>query len=361
LIESPGRVDEDRGRPPSSSGRIRRLLSPKVLTWLRLGLTLVTFLAIAWYIHSRPRLDVSVLSLRWSHLALACASLPLLLYLRALKWKFLLRGAAPEVTLRQALRSYLGAMALGLVTPGRVGEFSRGLYLSQPAVQGWRGAGLVLIDNWIDSLAVLVWACLGWLMFYGPGGLAVGILAALLFAPIPFWLRAAGRVTSRFPSRWGFRESARKTLAAGRDISRRDYLGAFVSGLAAYGLEWLQIALLLGFLTPVMPEPWRLAGMMALVSLVNSVQVTLAGLGVREGVSMLLLARVGVGAEAAVLAAFIQSALILFLPALAGLAVKPIALYGGDRLDGADGPEGANPDAAEDPDSPPLPQDGRES
>ena len=323
--------------------RFRRLLSPKVLSWLRLGLTLVTFLAIAWYIHSRPRLDISVLSLRWSHLALACACLPPLLYLRALKWKFLLRGAAPDVTLRQALRSYLGAMALGLVTPGRVGEFSRGLYLPQAAVQGWRGAGLVLIDNWIDSLAVLAWACLGWLVFYGPGGFALGVLAALIAAPIPFWLKAANRVTSRFPSRWGFRESARKTLAAGRDVSRKDYLGAFFSGVAAYGLEWLQIALLLGFLAPMVPEPWRLAGMMALVSLANSLQVTLAGLGVREGISMLLLGRVGVGAEAAVLAAFLQSALILFLPALLGLAVKPIALYSqpgaalGDTGSGQDG------------------------
>jgi glycosyltransferase 2 family protein len=345
LTGTPSRVGEDRGQPPSPL-RLRRLLRPEVLSKLRLVLTLLTFAALGWYIHSRPRPDLSGLQLRWSLLVYAVACLPPLLFLRALKWKFLLRGAAPDMTLLQAFRSYLGAMALGLVTPGRVGEFSRGLYLPQRSVQGWRGAGLVMIDNWIDFLAVLVWACLGWLVCFGPGGLALGVVGALIFAPIPFWLRAAGGVTSWFPSRWGFRESARKGLAAGQGVSRKEYFGAFATGLAAYGLEWLQIALLLGFLSPAVPAPWRLAGMMALVSLANSFQVTLAGLGVREGISMVLLAREGVGAEVAVLAAFLQSALILFLPALVGLAVKPIALYGADAADAVDPDgDGANADS----------------
>ncbi|MDB5106098.1 MAG: hypothetical protein JWP91_3787 [Fibrobacteres bacterium] len=326
------------GAPPPRSRW--RLLDPKVLNGLRLGLTLLTFAAIAWYVHTRPRPDLSGLSLRWGLFALACACLPPMLLLRALKWKSLLRGAAPDITLRQALRSYLGAMALGLVTPGRVGEFSRGLYLSQRPVQGWRGAGLVLIDNWIDFLAVLAWSCLGWLVCFGVKGLALGAVLLLLFSPIPFWLKASGRVTSWFPSRWGFRESARKALASGENVSRADYLKAFGAGLSAYGLEWLQIALLLGFLSPAVPEPWRLAGMMALVSLANSFQVTLAGLGVREGISMLLLAREGVGPEAAVLAAFLQSALVLLLPAVAGLVIKPVALYSAPA-DGNRGSEGA--------------------
>ncbi|MDB5049492.1 MAG: hypothetical protein JWO30_2563 [Fibrobacteres bacterium] len=314
-----------------------RLLNPKILTWLRAGLTLLTFAAIAWYVHSRPRLDVSALSLRWGYLAAACACLPPLLYLRAVKWRILLRGAVPDITLRQALRSYLGAMALGLVTPGRVGEFSRGLYLPQREAQGWRTAGLVLIDNWIDFLAVLAWACLGWLACFGGRGLAWGAALAMVFAPIPFWLRTAAKVTSKLPSWKGLRDSAHKGFEAGTGVAGRDYLGAFGAGLAAYGLEWLQIAFLLAFLAPSLPDPWRLAGMMALVSLANTFQVTLAGLGVREGIAMVLLAREGVGPEAAVVAAFLQSALVLFVPALAGLAVKPVALYAGNEIRGGDG------------------------
>jgi glycosyltransferase 2 family protein len=310
------------------------LISPKVLAWLRWGLTLLTFGCIGWYLHSRPRLGISVGSLRWEYLAWACACLPPLLYVRAAKWRTLLRGAAPDVTFGQAFRSYLGAMALGLVTPGRVGEFSRGLYLPQPQVQGWRGAGLVLIDNWIDFLAVLAWACLGWAVCFGGKGLVLGAALFLVFAPIPFWLRLSARVTPRLPSRWGFRDAADKALAAGDGISRMDWLKAFWAGLLSYGLEWLQIAFLLAFLVPGGPDPWRLAGMMALVTLANSIQVTLAGLGVREGLAMMVLAREGVGPDAAALAAFLQSAFVLLLPALAGLAIKPVALYGAEPAKG---------------------------
>ncbi|MDQ3002503.1 MAG: flippase-like domain-containing protein [Fibrobacterota bacterium] len=316
----------ERAETPGPSRR-SLLFNPKVLSRLRLGLTLLTFAAIGWYLHSRPRFDISAATLRWDCLALAGACLPPLLWLRAVKWRILLRGAAPDVTLGQALRSYLGAMALGLVTPGRVGEFSRGLYLPQRQVQGWRGAGLVLIDNWIDFLAVLVWACLGWAVCFGARGLVFGALLALIFAPIPFWLRHSSKVTERLSSRWGFRDSANKTMAAGNGISWKDWASAFAAGLFAYGLEWLQISLLLSFLAPAVLDPWRLAGMMALVTLANSFQVTLAGLGVREGISMVFLAREGVGPDAAVLAAFLQSALILFVPALLGLMVKPVALY----------------------------------
>jgi uncharacterized membrane protein YbhN (UPF0104 family) len=325
------RVREARGpRPPHSVSRTT-FFTPKRLAWLRFGLTALTFIAIAWYVHSRPRIEFSRLNLRWEYLAWAAACLPPMLYLRARKWRILLRGASADVTLPQAFRSYLGAMALGLVTPGRVGEFSRGLYLPQPALQGWRSAGLVIIDNWLDFLAVLAWSCLGLFAWLGPKGLALGCVAALILAPIPFWLRAAGRVASLLPSRWGFRSSAKAALEAGMDVTLKDYAGAYGCALLAYGFEWLQIAFLLEFLAPSIPEPWHLAGMMALVSLANTFQVTMAGMGVREGMAMLLLAREGVGAEVALIGAFLQSALTLILPALAGLAVKPVALYSGSE------------------------------
>ncbi len=316
-------------------GRLRRILTPKVLNRLRLVLTLLTFGVLGWYLHTRPRLDLASLHPRWGYFLGACLCVAPALWLRAAaKWRMLLRGTAPAVTYGEAFRSYLGALALGLVTPGRVGEFSRGLYLPHRGAQGWRGAGLVLIDNWLDFLAVLFWACLGWGLCFRAPGLMIGLGLALLFAPVRFWLGVADKVTAKLPSLRGFRDSSRQALAAGEGVSRADWIGSFAAAMLAYGLDWLQLSLLLSFLLPQVPAPWHLAGMMALVTLANSFQVTLAGLGVREGLSMLLLAREGVGSEAAVAAVFLQSCLGQFLPALAGLAVKPVALYAPeDRAD----------------------------
>ena len=53
---------------------------------------------------------------------------------------------------------------------------------------------------------------------------------------------------------------------------------------------------------------------MSILTFANTIQVTLAGLGVREGISMLLLARYGVDAAPAVAAAFLQTALVFSCP-----------------------------------------------
>lgn len=296
---------------------------PKILGRVRLLLTLLTFAVIAWYFHHRPHLEAEAFRLRWGFLPLAALCTLPAVGLRALKWKLLARGAAPGIGYRQALRSYAGALSLGLITPGRLGELSRGWYLPQPAMRGWRGAGLVVIDNWLDLLGVLAWACLGWVLRFGTLGLALGGGAAALFAPVRPWLRLAGGVAHRLPRLKGAREAAERALAAGEDVAGRDWRGAWLAGTAAFACDWLQAALLMSFLAPEPPALWRLAGIMALVTLANSFQVTLAGLGVREGLAMLLLADEGVGPEVAVAAAFLQTCLGQFLPALAGLAVRP--------------------------------------
>lgn len=338
MMESPGRMELREGTAQPAVGSPKTgLARPGTLTALRVGLTLATFAVLFFYLRSRPPFDFSSVRLSSMEFGLACACILPILWLRAFKWKWLLVGAAPAVTLGQAGGSYLGAMALGLVTPGRIGEFSRGIYLPHAGAQGWRGAGLVMLDNWIDFLAVLAWACIGWVMLMGWGGLALGAALFLVFAPIKAWVRALPYLTSRLPKRWGLRESATSCADAAATVSGWNLSRTFALGLLAYGLEWLQMGLLLGFLTPDRVDPIHLAGVMGLVTLANSLQITLAGLGVREGIAMFLLAREGVGSEAAVMAAFLQSALILFLPALAGLAVKPVALHsdgGGGGVEG---------------------------
>ncbi len=291
---------------------------------LRLALTVATLGVLLWYLHNRPRTGIAWGDLSWGRFAAALALLPGVLGLRVAKWLVLLRSASADATYGQSLRSYLGAIPLGLVTPGRVGEFSRGLYLPQPEARGWRVAGLVLIDNWLDFLSVLVWAALGASAAYGWRGLAAGGLALAVFGPVAFWLRRLGGLAARLPQGWGWRDSLEKMLAAGASLRPRGWMAAAALAFAAYGLEWALASLLIGFLAHPAPPPWSLAGWLALVSLANSVQVTLGGIGIREGLSVALLARVGVAPGVAALAAFLQGGLVVFLPALMGLLVRPL-------------------------------------
>lgn len=321
---------EDAPRGLFRPGATARLLNPRVLFFFRIALTVVTLAMVVWYLRSRPAMDVSGFRLDWAKLAPALLLTPLILIMRSAKWQMLARGLAPRITLRESFRSYLGSTSLAVATPGRVGELSRGLYLPHVAIQGWKGAGLVLVDSWTDFLAVALWACLGFALVAGKTGLAGGLLLFALVAPVPLWIRLVPPVLSRLPSRWGFRAWASRALPAPGDIPHGDMFKATWLGIAAYGFEWLQAYWLLQGIAGADPSLWRLAGLLALVALANSIQVTMAGFGVREGMAMLLLAQDGIGPEAAAAAAFLQSALLLLLPALAGLAVKPVARDRGD-------------------------------
>jgi uncharacterized membrane protein YbhN (UPF0104 family) len=342
---------EDAPRGLFRPGATARLLSPRVLFVFRIALTVVTLAMVVWYLRSRPAMDFSGFRLAWGPLLPALLLTPLILVLRAAKWQMLARGLAPRITLRESFRSYLGSTSLAVATPGRVGELSRGLYLPHVSIQGWKGAGLVLVDSWTDFMAVALWACIGFALVAGRTGLAGGLLLFVLVAPVPAWIRLVPHVLSRLPSRWGFRAWAARALPSPGDIPNGDMLKASLLGILAYGFEFLQACWLLEGIAAVEPSPWRLAGLLALVALANSIQVTMAGFGVREGMAILLLAQDGIGPEAAAAAAFLQSALLLLLPALVGLMVKPVARNPGDAPTGKAGsdetvsaaPGGQNP------------------
>ena len=67
-----------------------------------------------------------------------------------MKWQLLLRHQIPEVNGRDALYSLLGGAALGLVTPSRLGELGRGVFLGR----GQAKAALLTAVDKLSSAAV---------------------------------------------------------------------------------------------------------------------------------------------------------------------------------------------------------------
>ena len=250
--------------------------------------------------------------------AIACA--PLILSLRILKWRVLLRTCDARIGFREALRSYLGCLPWGMVTPGRVGEFSRGLYLPPgPARSG--AAGRVLLDNWTDMQGALLWCALGGAALAGAAGAALGIAACLALAPVRFWMRLAEGGLDRLPRWRGLRDLLAKAVPDPQGLRPAPLAGAVFLAGSAWGLEWAQMDLLLRGMGAEPGAFWKVAGLMSLAALANSIQVTLGGLGVKEGAAAFLLARAGVPAAAAVPAGIVQTGLNVLLPALAGLLI----------------------------------------
>ena len=99
-----------------------------------------------------------------------------------MKWQLLLRNQIPEVNGRDALYSLLGGAALGLVTPSRLGELGRGVFLGR----GRTKAALLTAVDKLSSAAVTLGlgAVAAWILWPHLRGfllLLVCVLSVLLY------------------------------------------------------------------------------------------------------------------------------------------------------------------------------------
>jgi uncharacterized protein (TIRG00374 family) len=75
------------------------------------------------------------------------------LLLQGIKWHILVKNIAPDITAWASFSSVLGGMTLGLITPGRLGELGKGLFLDH--IEKWQITGLALVERIISMFAIM--------------------------------------------------------------------------------------------------------------------------------------------------------------------------------------------------------------
>ncbi len=298
------------------------LTRPRVVTILRVAVSLVFLLVVA-AAALKTRRYWQVGWGEWPWLLLAILPVFLLLAFKALKWHLVLRRLLPGVGYGQALVSYLAGIPLSVMTPGRLGEVSRVMYLAGREVQGWSGVGAVLLDKLTDLVALAWWLAAG-LYLAGlrwPAGFLA--LLALAMSPLWLWLALAPRLLGALPLPASWREKLLCTLPRAGTYPPGCLLAVILWGVACFGVEWVQYWALFNFLAPetALPLGDTIAAM-SLVTLAGVAQVSFAGIGVREGLTALLLWQ-SLPPGAAALGAFGVFLVNVALPGAVGLFFKP--------------------------------------
>ncbi len=293
----------------------------------RWGLTLSL---LAYFIHwsmDRSEWPIQIHAFQWNFLAWCLLTVPIGLAMRVWKWYVLLHWLEPSVSYRQAFRSHFGAMPLGLLSPGRLGELSRVIFLPQPSLRSARGVGLAAVEKYTDFVAVAIWSVPGLLLLLGPKWAIAGAAAVILLLPVKAYAGGLTRAANSMgKSRFSLlRQAGYMTtgLAGGASIGTTSFTKALIIGCAAYGIEWCQCLFMLRFFGAENFDLAAVAGIMALATLVNSIPITIGGLGVREGAAALWLSGLGIPAHAAVSASLAVFVFTEAIPALAGLSVRP--------------------------------------
>jgi uncharacterized membrane protein YbhN (UPF0104 family) len=244
-------------------------------------------------------------------LLLALVCFQILLILRAYKWH-LLMATAGKSRLRRSLRSLFGGFALGLITPGRLGELGRCVFVRGD--ERAQVALLTVLDRLLDFWALLTLMGVSLFLLTSRAAAIFGLAVWIALLPVVMSLPALllhlsnlARRSSQFCGHLGESELLIQLPSTPRFAAL---------AIGAMGIELVSFFFLLraflptGFTTALATYPY--------IVLAGDMPVSFGGVGVREGVAALLLSPYAVPSGAAVGASLVWFVFAVLVPAALG-------------------------------------------
>jgi len=278
--------------------------------WRQTVISVGAAAVIAWRIPF-ANLRVAFLNLDWNNLLLAGFCFLVVLGTRAYKWHSLV-GATAKVRPQQSLRTLFGGFALGLITPGRLGELGRCLFVRKN--ERVRIAILTLLDRLLDlwALLTLVGASLFFLVPHPAAifGMAVWLALVPVMMGFPGLLAHFSRLFQRA------REFQSQLAEMSSELPPAEMPRYAVMAL---GAMWAELASFFFLLRAFSPTDFTTAvATYPYIVLAGDLPVSFSGVGVREGAAALLLTPYSIPPSVAVDAALLWFVLAILLPSLLG-------------------------------------------
>jgi len=234
-----------------------------------------------------------------------------LLFLRAYKWHRLL-AAAGNGYIRQSLRSLFGGFALGLITPGRLGELGRCAFVRKE--ERAQVAVLTVFDRLLDFWALLT-AMGASLFFLAPRPAAVfGVAVWLALLPVVMGFPALVSHLSKLA------RNSRRFRGHFMEAGGMPMVETPRFALMAVGAMWAELASFFFLLRAFFPTEFSTTlATYPYIVLAGDLPVSFSGVGVREGAAALLLSPYAVPTTAAVDASLLWFVFGMLLPAALGV------------------------------------------
>jgi uncharacterized protein (TIRG00374 family) len=244
----------------------------------------------------------------------AVALYPCLILLKTWRWQFLLRQQGIAYGLIPAFAAYNSALAAGYVTPGRLGEFVRALYLMKDkGIALGHAFSSVVLDRLLDLYLLVATAAIGAALFAVPQhlvGLSLAVLVAAALGPLVVVLPSVSRRSIALFARAASRlapTTYKEELAQGlngfqagmEQLLTVRLLVPFACTALAYAVFYLQcylVALALDLPLSCLYSSYSVS----LASLLALLPVSISGLGVRDAAFVALFRPANLTAEMAI-------------------------------------------------------------
>ena len=300
-------------------------MTRRILFWIKIVVA-VLLLALMLRMVKPAALWQALRLANFELVAIGVVLMPLNIWLMEYKWRYLVRLVKPEAPVSETLGSLLGGFAFGVVTPGRVGEYGRALFIRQ--IPPLKLVGLTVIDKFYNlgcTVAFGLPALLTLPYFTGliKGQLFVSLLVLLAIVnlvllylaldprPVKSLIYAAQIMIPK-----GNRIAQ---LAGGLDrFGTREARMTLILTLAHYLVYLVQYHFIIaGFhrLSPVV----SIKGAAAILFAKSALPIAIGDLGLDQLVSVQFFGQYGTPPEAAFNASILLFAVNVLIPSLAGL------------------------------------------
>jgi len=281
---------------------------------IKIGLTVVAIAVLIHLIGSQRFLS-SIKSIDVPRFLLAFSLFPAVIAVGTLKWKLIVEHEAEGFGYWDALVSFLGGAAMGLLTPGRVGELGRVVFITA----GRRSAltGIAIVDRMIDLEVTVALGIVGSHIFLGyPLTLAI-VGAAVFGAYFIFYPQLSVNVLKKVFLRTRFSDQVNVVATSILMIEKTVLLRCVILRTVASAIDIFQFYLLCSSFVPV--RFIEAAAVYPTLILSNLLPLTVGGVGIRESISMLALSKFGVSTAASASSSFLLFCINSFIPALIGI------------------------------------------
>jgi len=252
------------------------------------------------------------------------------LILQCYRWHYLLQCAIPDIRAGETIGSFFGGMVVGFVTPGRIGEMGRSLFIRRG--DQLQVLGLVVLDKFYAFVAVLIGGMWGitvlfshffkynafimWPLFV-MSLIVTGLGVAVSWHPD--WIRSfLHHISVTLP----VRDKIKRFISCINNFKNRQARVFFLLTMSYYVVYIVQFCLLAqGF----QPAGWGFTVIAATATILTKtlLPVSLADLGIREGAAVYFFTRFSFSRAAPFNASLLLFTLNILIPTLIGLFFIP--------------------------------------
>lgn len=248
--------------------------------------------------HYWPGIRNTWTEIHWGLLALSCALVPVEMAFRVQRFRLLVRQAIGPLSYRFSYLVYLAGYFIGVITPGRIGEFAKVHYLmAEKRASAADALRPTLVDRLFDLLFLVVvgavgWAVLGLHRIEGVTSVKIAGFAAVGIAAVsgPIWGRMlVGAVAARAGLSGRVTKMLRWLEAVLASFYTRTGAECSSLTLVAYAIGFYQ-ALLIARAVGVHEIPYlTMCVIMAAISMAMLIPISVSGFGTREAAAIFLM------------------------------------------------------------------------